>query len=287
MKILSVLILMSLLSAAPSFADEWTKTFPVAGNTVIEIRTYGSAVRVQKWDRNEVQAQVVTSGSDHTLLSSRDIGDVRLDGHQIGKRLLVDVWVPEIHWVVGSINTRTAEIDVNVPEQFDSLEVNAKDGNVSVERVNGKINVHSGDGALALSRITGTISASSGGGDIQADSIDGSLSVELKEGNVHVSGKFDALNLRTGSGDITAEVKGGSKMTGTWSVGTDDGNVTVRLPDGFAAELDATAKDGKIAIDLPGQATGTFEKAARQKLNSGTALLRVRTGDGDISVGRS
>ena len=100
-------------------------------------------------------------------------------------------------------------------------------------------------------------------------------------------GKFTSLNLRSGDGNIEAEVAAGSHMATSWSVHSGDGGVTLRLPDGFAANLDAHTGDGRITVDMPLAAEGgVHEDSVSGKLNGGGAVLTVRTGDGSVHLAR-
>jgi hypothetical protein len=70
-------------------------------------------------------------------------------------------------------------------------------------------------------------------------------------------------------------------------VHTGDGGVTLRLPDGFAANLDAHTGDGHITVDLPMTTDGGIhEDSVSGKLNGGGQVLTVRTGDGSVHLTR-
>ena len=71
---------------------------------------------------------------------------------------------------------------------------------------------------------------------------------------------------------------------------TGDGSVTLEVPDGFGAELDAHTGDGGIHMrDLTlSNVTGTLGKnSLRGRLGDGGRAVRVRTGDGSITLKRS
>ena len=66
---------------------------------------------------------------------------------------------------------------------------------------------------------------------------------------------------------------------------TGDGNLTVRLPSDFSADLDAQTSDGRVVIDVPVVTTGPLhENSVRGKMNAGGMTLELRTGDGDIRL---
>ena len=114
-----------------------------------------------------------------------------------------------------------------------------------------------------------------------------SLEASSGDGNIRVRGKFNGLNLRSGDGNIDAEVSPGSHMATGWTIHTGDGGVTLRLPDGFAADLDAHTGDGHITVDLPLTTEGGIhEDSVSGKLNGGGPVLTVRTGDGSVHLTR-
>jgi hypothetical protein len=65
--------------------------------------------------------------------------------------------------------------------------------------------------------------------------------------------------------------------------------VTLELPDGFGGELDAHTGDGRIHMEeiTVSNVTGRIAKdTVRGTLGSGGRTVRVRTGDGSITLRR-
>ena len=78
-------------------------------------------------------------------------------------------------------------------------------------------------------------------------------------------------------------------MSDDWEITTGDGGVTLYLPSGFGAELDAHTGDGTIRNDLdveggPEVERGETRRTLRGKLGAGGKQIRVRTGDGTIRL---
>jgi DUF4097 and DUF4098 domain-containing protein YvlB len=115
--------------------------------------------------------------------------------------------------------------------------------------------------------------------------IEGSLRADTHDGNVDVSGRFDFLNLRTGDGNIDAEINATATPQPGWSVRTGDGNLRLRLPENFAADLSAHTGDGTVRVDVPITTSGAMsEHSVRGKMNGGGLALELQTGDGNIEV---
>ncbi len=113
----------------------------------------------------------------------------------------------------------------------------------------------------------------------------GTLDANTSDGSIRVRGRLDALTLHTGDGSIEAELMAGSKITSAWDISTGDGHVTVRVPEGFAADLDAHTGDGGIEVSFPVTTSGTLSgHDLRGRMNGGGPTLKIRSGDGSIHV---
>jgi hypothetical protein len=79
----------------------------------------------------------------------------------------------------------------------------------------------------------------------------------------------------------------GAVMTEDWDIDTGDGSVALYLPASFGAELDAHTGDGAVRNELSIASAGTGDsdrRTVRGRLGDGGRRLRVRTGDGSISL---
>ena len=146
---------------------------------------------------------------------------------------------------------------------------------------------HTGDGKISGHGLKGEIHLSTGDGSIEVYSIEGIFQAKTGDGHIHAGGRWDRLDLETNDGSVEVDVQAGSKMSGGWRVRSGDGRITLRIPENFAADLDAHTGDGKITVDLPVIASGSIGTAeVRGKLNGGGEKLILRTGDGAIRIVR-
>ena len=96
-----------------------------------------------------------------------------------------------------------------------------------------------------------------------------------------------ALKARTGDGAVNLKVASVASPSEDWDISTGDGSVTVNLPSGFNAQLDAHTGDGSISADDFGlRPTGEDKNNLQGTLGSGGRTLRIRSGDGSIHVGK-
>ncbi len=245
--------------ALPAWADEWTKRFAVSGTPELRVQAGDGGVTLTPGPAGAIQARVTTRGWK--------IGpdEVRVVDHQTGNRVELEIRIPSEHFSFGNHSVR---VDLTVPP-----ELNAE--------------IHTGDGGIDARGLKGRFRFDTGDGGIRADSLDGTVQVHTGDGGVRVRGRFDVLDATTGDGGLDITADAGSKMTGPWRIRTGDGGVALRLPEGFAADIDARTGDGHIDIRVP-VTTRSVESghSVRGQLNGGGQLLRIETGDGSIRVDR-
>lgn len=247
------------VSTCPAWADEWSKSFKTVGNPELHVTTNDGNVTLRAASISSIEARVSTSGW------KIDPGDVRITEHQTGNRVELDVKVPSLHFNLGN---RWVRIELQVPSNT-TAEVRTGDGNVRSDGLRGNTRLITHDG------------------NIEGENFDGALEASSGDGNIHVRGRFDVLNVRSGDGNIDAEVSRGSRMSGAWTLHSGDGRVTLRLPDGFSADLEAHTGDGHITVDLPLTTSGGIhENTVSGKLNGGGQTITIHTGDGAIHLAR-
>src|SRR5205823_6615017 len=212
-----------------------------------------------------------------------DNSEVRIIERQSGDRLDLEARVPNTHWNLG-VSRRSLRIELKIPREAD-LSVRTGDGSVETGNNVGAVDIHTGDGHISVSGAKGDIRLSTGDGHIQATALDGQLDASSGDGHIQVEGRLDSLNLKTNDGAIDARLSKGSRISTSWSVRSGDGNITLRLPETFQADLDAHTGDGRINVDFPIVATGKAGRSElRGKINGGGSMLTARTGDGSISI---
>jgi DUF4097 and DUF4098 domain-containing protein YvlB len=254
--LVTALLLVDLASAR---AEEWRKTFALTGKPDIQVDTNDAEIRVNSANRKDVEAVVTTIGY------KIGANDVRVGDRQTNNRVELSVHVPNMHFGV-SFHSRSVRIELTVPRDSD-------------------LNLHTGDGNIRVLGARGNLRLDSDDGELEVEQADGPLKADTRDGNIHVEGTFSELDLDTGDGNIDAEVQPGSKMASGWILRTGDGNVSLRLPDNFAADVDAHTGDGHVQLDLPVTVNGSMrESSVRGKMNGGGPRLEIRSGDGNITL---
>ncbi len=238
--------------------EEWSKHFTVAGKPQLRIEAGEASVELRAGVGGAIDARLTTRGW------SIGPDGVRVNARQNGSRVEIEIRVPSTQW---DFRNRAVRIEVSVPPQLDA-------------------EVHTGDGHIAAKGLKGAFRFTTDDGSIETDAMDGTLKARTADGRVTARGRFDELDLHTNDGSILAAAAAGSKMAAPWKIETGDGSVTVRLPEAFVADLDATTGDGGITVSLPvtTRAFRTGENTVHGKLNGGGLSLRIRTGDGAIRI---
>jgi len=286
--ILAAAALAAVTLAAPARANndakDWTKSWDVTGAPTINVVTNDARVRIHRGVPGKVETKihyawhtwgVSSGGQEPKIVLEQDGNSIRIEARELS------------HWVVfGAINTKF-EMDVTVPPECD-LTVRSSDGSITCDPLSGKISLESGDGRIHANGLRGSLVLWSGDGGVDADSLDGALMAHTGDGHLKVSGRFDHLDLRTQDGHLDATLLRGSQPAAAWSIETGDGAMVVRIPRNLQAMLDASSRDGSLRVDLPVTTRGHIRNNALSgELNGGSVLMRLRSGDGSISLGLS
>ena len=208
----------------------------------IDGRQNGS-IRVRAWDGDSVRVIArlqanATSDDD----ARRLLADVRLIADGRGVR------------AEGPSGSRyregwSASYVVWVPRRFD-LSLEASNGALGVDGVNGRLELRTMNGSVALTDV---------GGDVRARTQNGSL-------NVSLSGRS-----WTGSG-LDAE--------------TQNGSVRLAIPENYAAQLETGTVNGSIQTDFPITVQGRISRRLTLPLNGGGPSVRAITTNGTVRISR-
>ncbi len=249
----------TVVAVIPAYADEWSKTYNLTGRPELRIETSDANIRVTTWDQPTIAAKVIT---DHYKIGE---GGVRVEEHQAGDSVEIDVRYPHHDFVIGWSNHRV-DIIVQMPRE-------------------GRVNLRTGDGKIDVAGLKGEMDLHSGDGSENLESVDGKLHASTGDGHITAHGRFDELELKTGDGHVEVRADGGSSLAAGWRLETGDGNVSLEVPGGLAADVDLHTSDGHIDLDLPVTTEGKVrQNEVRGKLNGGGSLLTIRTGDGSIHL---
>jgi DUF4097 and DUF4098 domain-containing protein YvlB len=277
-RLLAAAALAVAFAARPALAEPLDRQFQVGAHPRVTIESDEGRVEIVAWDRKEVAVHVESG-------SWRIGSQLRLNAEQKGSDVSISALTPH-GWFSFDVSVRELRIEVSVPREAD-LEIRTRDGAVVIPPLTGRVDVSTGDGDITLRGVRGDIRLVSGDGGIDAEDLDGKLSASTGDGHIRVSGRFDALELGSGDGRVAAEAEPGSVIRDGWSLHTGDGQLSLRLPPGLKADLEAQSLDGRITFDVPVEVTGEWGHShLRGRMNGGGPPLRLHSGDGSIRVGQ-
>jgi hypothetical protein len=265
-----------------SMMERVERRYSVKGQPSVSLITFDGEIEIRSWDRDEVLVEVEKRGSTQDLIDSIEVAAGEEDG-----RIRVEARVPTGRSPMFGINvSRSAKLIASVPRKADLL-ARTGDGSVLAERIGGRLELRTGDGTITGIDLTGDLTINTGDGSVKLDAVDGRVDASTGDGGISLGGKFEAVRLRTGDGSIALRIEAGSTMNEDWEISTGDGGVVVYLPADLGAELDVRTGDGIVRTDDDLGLTPEGEvtrRSVRGRLGSGGRLLRVRTGDGSISL---
>ena len=245
-------------------ADEWNKTYTITGKPDLRVETSDANIQVDTWDKNSIEAHVVT---ERYKIGEDGIKSIE---HQTGDTVELEVRFPHRHFTI-DIGTHMHRVDIQIHMPRE-----------------GRVYLHTGDGNIRLASFKGTMELQSSDGSQDIDAVDGVLRTRAGDGHVRANGRFDGLEIGTGDGRIEARALPGSTAVSSWDLDAGDGSVTLQLADNFAADVDLHTGDGHITLDMPIAVEGRLDKKdIHGKLNGGGNRLSIHTGDGSIRLEKS
>lgn len=261
-----------------------TKTFQLTGPADLRLRTFDGAIEVRSWDRNEVSVEVMRRAA-----TTEDAKALEVTTTQDGNRIVIDARAGRERRRVlriGSWQGEGVSFIVRAPRQL-TLDAQTGDGSITSGDLAGVLTLQSGDGSIRGERLEGQIKAHTGDGSIAVHDSRGQLDLDSGDGSITVSGRVDDLRVHTGDGSISLDIENGSSMKNDWSVTSGDGSVSITLPAVLDAEIDAQSGDGRVRASwAPEQRSGDDDDRGsfRGRLGAGGHTLRIRSGDGSITL---
>jgi hypothetical protein len=267
------------------YMEREERRFSVEGKPDVKLSTRDGAIEIRSWDRPEVLVVV-----EKHAFSKQAASAMNISSSQDGNHVSVDATMSRgetlssLFW--GGLGS--AKLIVSVPAASD-VQATTGDGSIDLQGVRGTLSLRSGDGSIQAREVSGTLAARSGDGSIRLDGIKGVIDVNTGDGSVVVNGAFTGVRARSGDGSIGIHAQAGSTTEADWDISSGDGSITVEVPEGFGAELDARTGDGHVQLEGVTLSNVSGELApnrANGRLGAGGHEMRVRTGDGSIFLRR-
>lgn len=218
-------------------------------------------------DLTEMRGAILSNGPYPHLVVTRTSEGVRIERPHPG-RVAVELF-----------GFSTQRIEVDVPQET-RLEI-ARCSGADIDGVTGGVSVHSVDGHVTLTGLEGSVEAQSDDGYVSATNVRGDR-LALQSADGHLSLDDVAVASLTGTtrdGRITAK---GLSVGSDATLKTDDGPVRVTLVPNSNLTIDASTRDGSIAVDGSSLDDSSAQRTIR--VGAGTGRMQVSTADGSIHI---
>jgi hypothetical protein len=255
------------------------ESFPVSGRAAVDIEIHDADIVFASHSGSEILVEVTVNSRDGGEDWAREVFE-RTDfiSRKKGNTIEIRTSEPQVSRSEYQRNGHVwSQIKISHPVSLDCV-VTTGDGDVNVERIDGKIDLRTGDGDIRLRHVKGSeFTVYTGDGDIEIESLN-SASAELHtgDGDVSIYELNGPLMVRTGDGDIDIRLTD----PGDVRVETGDGDITISAGTDLRADVELHGEDVTVrGFELKGLLNN---HRVQGQLNGGGNLLRVTTGDGSI-----
>jgi DUF4097 and DUF4098 domain-containing protein YvlB len=256
----------------------------------VEITNVAGGVRVEGWDRAEVQ-----------LDADLGSGVERLDFERRGNLVVIEVVLPQ-----RSSRSGSSDLVVKVPRQS-SLAITTVSADQTVTNVRGAQRLQSVSGEISTQTWDSDVELKTVSGDVQVVGNDGKSSsrVSSVSGEVKLEKIGPQLDLTTVTGDMRIDMKELARA----HINTTNGNLVLTSRLGDNARLDVQAVNGDLRFALLGKLDASFDVETfngdiascfgpepqrsrrhgpgnewRHTVGGGSARVRVKTLNGGVEI---
>jgi DUF4097 and DUF4098 domain-containing protein YvlB len=268
--------------------DVIEKSFTVEGRPQIELKNVDGRTRISGGSETGVRVRAVrevrrASNAEEARRAAERV-EVRIE--QFGNRISVEARYPNRNFSFGFGPSVLVHFEVYMPTGGDVTAKNV-DGPLDIDGVEGNLELATVDGGLKATRCAGRIQAESVDGEVRLYQVKGDVSAHTVDGDLAIDGTLEALAAKSTDGSIEVRAQPGSQVSREWSIQTTDGDITLGVPEGLAADVEINTSDGRIKVDHPLTVGGSIsERRLEGKLYGGGRLLRLRSSDGNVSITR-
>jgi Putative adhesin len=204
-----------------------------------------------------------TSGNEVTVQPSGNDSNNSVNIRQDGTELVISV--NNQGGIFGSSDTN---LDVLIPQNSASLQVENNSGNVQLENVNGTVQVRTDSGDIHVQNLSGQSTLQSSAGDIKVQGINGNAHITANSGDVDVSQ---------------------AKLDGSSIISTNDGSITYNGTLSTNTLYNFSSSSGDVKLNLAGDAglqvqTQTQSGNVHNEFGTGPGNVQISTSSGDITV---
>lgn len=179
--------------------EKRSESFSVKGVPKVTVDAKGCSVRVQGWDKSEVQYRVTQ------LSYPNDRTPLKISENHSDSAVTVKVENPDADATNKYFNDGSRiRIEIFVPRKS-NLKINAT-GEIRLEGVSGDVDLAGGDESINVRDMDGTLNVASADGRIRVVGFAGALDTRTNDGEVYLEGNFTKLSGKAGDGKFILTV---------------------------------------------------------------------------------
>src|SRR5690242_3138082 len=111
-KLALALLAFGLAVASFARADEWSKTYTIAGKPELRVETSDANIHVDTWDQKTIEARVI---SQHYKIGE---GGLRVEEHQSGDSVELFLHFPhDVHVFTFNVHSYRVDIEIHMPRE--------------------------------------------------------------------------------------------------------------------------------------------------------------------------
>jgi len=283
------------------------QSFPLAEDGSVSLENVAGEILIHAWGENKVKmvatkwARALTEKRAKELLDAieikitakKDRVDIDTDFPWWKKldptssvRVDYELWVPPS----AEVSAESVSGSIQVAERENDVWAKTISGTLEIEGIVGDVEVKTTSGAIEVREVEGeSIVVDTTSGKVTLEGVEGIMEVHTVSGRVKISDSKGATkSVRTTSGDIWVELEEVTESISRMLLTSTSGDVTLLLPEGVAAGVDAQTTSGRISSEFKILVEGKIEKRSlRGTVGEGGVKITLKTTSGDISLGKS
>ncbi len=288
-----VIVLISFLSAQ-LFANGLDlihdKKFEVSDGELLELEISTGDIIIDSWNENTVSVKIFGN--------SKAEDKMEFTFEKTGKGVFVKGDKKGSSWF-NWFNSIKVRAEIKVPKTF-NIESKTSGGNVNLSNVQGRLVLKTSGGDIVILNSSGELTAKTSGGNIGAKNHFGNANLKTSggdietfnfEGNIYANTSGGNLNLNISNGKVDAGTSGGDVVLNYSGenmgvqLTTSGGNIMVKLPKDFSANVYCKTSGGDVDIEFPAQSSSKIKSGRFEgTFNGGGLELECKTSGGDITV---
>jgi hypothetical protein len=241
----AALITCALLGAADSRTVD--KTLPLSSTGSVTIESHNGSIRVNTWDRPEIEIHAVIEMSSGSLSSAADrrrFDETRVDIDRVGDSVRIKSNYPDWSWLEGA--NPQIQYTINAP----------RTASWAVRDHNSRIEVHN---------------------------LHAALSISTHNSEINVTGLAGSLDLDTHNGHAKVEF---ASLTASSSVDIHNGEVELMMPAASKFTLHTSSHNGQLQSDFALAARNIGRRGANLEgaVNGGGPALHLTSHNGNFRL---